>query len=110
MLHLHNGDSTAETARRAGLPGDHLAWREALVCGPTPADVSTEEFLQMRARHLSSAYGVRSDECEAELRRQYQALSQYAKHDEVVLWFEHDLFCQVQLIYLLDWFAQHDLS
>lgn len=109
MLHLHNGDSSAETARRAGLPGDHLAWREALVCGPTPAGVSSEEFLKIRARHLSSAYSVRPEECEVKLRRQYEALSKYAKHDEVVLWFEHDLFCQVQLIYLLDWFWQRDL-
>jgi len=27
-----------------------------------------------------------------------------------VLWFEHDLFCQVHLIYLLHWFAQRDLG
>src|ERR671915_364295 len=28
-------------------------------------------------------------------------------HDEVVLWFEHDLYDQLQLIQLLDWFAAH---
>jgi hypothetical protein len=28
----------------------------------------------------------------------------------VVLWFEHDLFCQVHLIYLLNWFGQRQLG
>lgn len=107
MLHLHNGDSTAATARRTSLPGEHLAWREALVVGPAPAHLSDEEFLQTRARHLAESYGVEQAKAESELREQHLALSRFRDHEEVVLWFEHDLFCQVQLIYLLDWFARH---
>ena len=26
MLHIHNGDSTAGTARQANIPGEHIAW------------------------------------------------------------------------------------
>jgi hypothetical protein len=33
-------------------------------------------------------------------------LSKYSQHDETILWFEHDLFCQVNLIYLLDWLSR----
>jgi hypothetical protein len=110
MLHIHNGDSTAETARKSGIPGEHLAWREALVCGPTPGGLPEAEFRQIRARHLSEAYGVELEKCERELQSQDEALSRFSDHDEVVLWFEHDLFCQVQLIYLLDWFADRDLG
>ena len=40
MLHVYTGDSTAHTARTAQIPGEHLAWREALVCGPAPADMT----------------------------------------------------------------------
>ena len=108
MLHIHNGDSTAGTARKAAIPGEHLAWREALVCGPVPQGLSTDEFRRVRAEHLASAYGVGIEKCEQELRVQEDALSAFSDHEEVVLWFEHDLFCQVQLIYLLDWFAQRD--
>jgi hypothetical protein len=32
-------------------------------------------------------------------------LTSRTEHEEVVLWFEHDLFCQLNLLYLLDWFA-----
>ncbi len=105
MLHIHNGDSAAGTAKRSDIPGEHLAWREALVCGPAPGSLSAVEFRRVRARHLAAAYGVDLEKCENELRAQEEILSRFTDHEEVVLWFEHDLFCQVQLIYLLDWFA-----
>ena len=108
MLHIHNGDSAAGTAKKTDIPGDHLAWREALVCGPAPGGLSDDAFRSVRARHLSDAYGVQLEKCENELREQEEALSRFADHEEVLLWFEHDLFCQVQLIYLLDWFARHE--
>jgi hypothetical protein len=110
MLHIHNGDSAAGAAKKAAIPGEHLAWREALVCGPVPRGLSADEFRRVRAEHLASAYGVSIGKCERELRAQEDALSAFSDHEEVVLWFEHDLFCQVQLIYLLDWFAQHELG
>jgi hypothetical protein len=108
MLHIHNGDSSAETAKNARIPGEHLAWREALACGPAPADLSEDEFRKVRAQHLAEAYGVKVEACESELRRQEKALERYGDHEEVVLWFEHDLFCQVHLVYLLNWFAQRE--
>src|SRR5437588_8017450 len=95
MLHVHNGESTAGTAKKADLPGEHLAWREALVCGPTPSGLSDDDFWQMRASHLSDAYGLRFEDCAKDLREPQAALGQFFDHDEVVLWFEHDLFCQV---------------
>ena len=110
MLHIHNGDSAAGTARKADLPGEHLAWREALVCGPTPSGLSDDDFRQVRARHLSDVYGLRFEDCAKELHEQQEAVAQFFDHDEVVLWFEHDLFCQVHLIYLLNWFAQRELG
>ena len=110
MLNIHNGDSTAGTAKKAEISGEHLAWREALVCGPAPGGVSEDEFRGIRARHLAEAYGVDIAKCEKELRAQEDALSGFPDHEEVVLWFEHDLFCQVQLIYLLNWFAQRELG
>src|ERR1051326_4149741 len=110
MLHIHNGDSTAVTARAAKIPGEHIAWREALVCGPTPAGLSEDDFISTRAHHLGQAYNVPFEKCLAELRAMHDSLASFSEHDEVVLWFEHDLFCQVQLIYLLNWFAGRELG
>jgi hypothetical protein len=110
MLHIHNGDSAAGTGRKSDIPGEHLAWREALVCGPAPGGLSAAEFRQVRAHHLADAYGANLEKTVRELEAQEETLARFSDHDEVVLWFEHDLFCQVQLIYLLDRFAQNELG
>jgi hypothetical protein len=110
MLHLHNGDATADTAKESSLPGEHLAWRESLITGPAPAGLSESEWRSVRARHLSAAYGKDLQECERGLLGQEEALACFSEHDEVVLWFEHDLFCQLHLVYLLNWFARHELG
>ncbi len=110
MLHILDGDSSANTLRQSSVEGDIISCREALVAGPAPASVEGEEWLQVRARHLSSYYGVPLSECEQGLRDQEIALASYPEHDEVVLWFEHDLFCETNLLYLLNWFASRELG
>lgn len=107
MLHIHNGDSSADIARSARIPGEHIGWREALVCGPAPGALSPDAFREVRAQHLSESYDLSIEDVAEQLRRQQEALAQYRDHEEVVLWFEHDLFCQVHLVHLLDWFASH---
>src|SRR6185503_7667307 len=106
----HNCDCSADIARKANLPGEHLAWREALVCGPTPGGLSEDDWRRLRAQHLADEYDLAVHESEQELRRQDEALSKFSEHEEVVLWFEHDLFCQIHLVYLLNWFALRDLG
>ena len=110
MLHIHNGDCSADIAKQSSVPGEHFAWREALIEGPTPADVSEEQWRKLRARHLSESYGAELDEIESELLSQEEKVASCTEHDEVILWFEHDLFCQTNLIYLLNWFAERNLG
>lgn len=110
MLHIHNGDSSAEILRKSDLPGAHFAFREALIDGLTPADVTGEEWRKRRAHHLANSCDVELHKVEDELDTQEERLSSFADHDEVILWFEHDLFCQINLLYLLNWFAQRDLG
>lgn len=110
MLHIHNGDVSADTARSSSLPGEHLAFREALIGGPTPSGLTATQWRETRAKHLSEAYGANKDEYAQNLLDQDEKLASFEQHDEVVLWFEYDLFCQVHLIYLLDWFAKRDIG
>jgi hypothetical protein len=109
MLHIHNGDSSANTAKESNMPGEHLAWRESLIFGPIVRGLREAEWRTLRARHLAEAYDLKFEDCEKNLREQQEALSRFSDHEEVVLWFEYDLFCQLHLIYLLDWFARQEL-
>ncbi|HUP47080.1 MAG TPA: DUF1835 domain-containing protein [Thermoanaerobaculia bacterium] len=98
MIHIHNGDITAAMARRAGLPGEHVAFREALVAGPVRED---EQRISTRAHFLSTAHRHDLLRTSNMLFEQEQMLAATASNDEVVLWFEHDLFCLVHLLYVL---------
>jgi|SRR5215510_915222 len=106
MLHIHNGDSTAGTLREFGFPGEHKAFQEVLMEGPSPGELPHDQFLRTRARFLAEAYDLNTEQAEQDLLEQQTWLRKFCEHDETILWFEHDLFCQVSLIYLLDWFSQ----
>ncbi|HEU4389419.1 MAG TPA: RNA polymerase subunit sigma-24, partial [Blastocatellia bacterium] len=110
MLNIYDGESTGGTAKEFGLPGEHFAFNEALVEGPTPAGLSPDAWIDVRARFLSGAYGPRLGRVRKALAQQEDALRSYPNHEEVILWFDNELFCQVNLIYLLDWFARQTLG
>jgi len=103
MIHIHNGDVVATRAERSGIPGTHLPFREALVTGP----VALTYDVEARAQWIASAHGDNLLRVRNELRNQQQALEGAREHDEIVLWFEHDLFCLANLLYLLDRLADH---
>jgi hypothetical protein len=99
MKHIHNGDVVAEQARREGLPGEHIAFREALATGPGTRDLETRaQFIA--GSHDEKLLRVRNDFIEME-----RTLDEAKDADEVVLWFEHDLFCLINLLSLLERFA-----
>ncbi|HVG19957.1 MAG TPA: DUF1835 domain-containing protein [Blastocatellia bacterium] len=110
MLHIHNGDSTANTMKEAGFPGEHFAFREALATGPAPPGLSADEWLAARANYLAGSGGLGVEDVKKELSKTDEVLGDVSAHDEIIMWFEHDLFCQVNLIYLLNRFSNQDMG
>jgi hypothetical protein len=110
MLHITNGDAAMAPIRELGLGGDVLPWRDVLHDGPVPAPATLDSLRPLRARFLAAgdsgdAVGIARD-LEARDRR----LGAAAGEDEVVLWFEHDLYDQLQLVQILDYFASRQGS
>ena len=110
MLHIHNGGSSAESLKRTKVPGENLSFEEILMEGPTPHGLTADDWRSIRAQFLAGGFGPDEKKCRENLASQDEALSKYIDHDEVVLWFEHDLFCQINLIYLLNWFHERPLG
>jgi hypothetical protein len=102
MLHITNGESIAGSLMNSTVPGEKLAFHEDLTSGPTPAGLSTSEWIRLRADFLTSAYQPVGRDCLQELTSQQAALESHARHQETVLWFAHDFNCQIHLISLLD--------
>lgn len=110
MLHITNGESAAEGIRAAGIPGDVLSWIDVLHDGPVPGDVSFNQLRAVRARFISDCGWRSFDEALRDFTERDRALEKALSRDEIVLWFEHDLFDQLQLLQLLDWFATCELG
>jgi len=108
-LHVTNGDVVAERIRACGLGGEVLPWRDALHEGPVPGGLSLDELSRVRARFVA---GHLDDRPYERLLREFTArderLKAFRRGSEVTLWFEHDLYDQLQLMQLLHWFALRD--
>jgi len=101
MLHMTNGDSVAGTLRETGLPGEVAISADILHEGPCPSGADETTFRETRARYLADSGYATYDEALAALVRSDAAFDDAADGDEVVLWFEHDLFDQLQLLRVL---------
>ena len=99
-LHVTNGDSVLYLFRKAGITGTHLAWRDALYEGPVPAG-PLERASECRAQYAAfRGYGNPIKIIRDFARRDAQ-LRRAAEFQEVVLWFEHDLYDQLQILQVL---------
>ena len=83
-----------------------LAWDDALHEGPVPA-VPHAELRRVRARFLADAGWGTVPAIRAEARRRRDELLLEA--ESLVLWFEHDLYDQLQLIQILSLIERADL-
>jgi hypothetical protein len=102
MLHVLNGDATATVFETAGIPGERIVCRDILVEGPATASVS----LDARAVYLADYLGLDGAAYARGVEEQTARLAGASGHDEIVLWFEQDLFCAVMLWWLLDRLAR----
>jgi hypothetical protein len=107
VLHITNGDSVIEGFRDGRIPGTYLPWRDPLHDGPVPQLPSLEALSDVRARVLSQGDYA---EMRAGFAERDRTLGDFRAHDETVLWFEHDLYDQLQLLQILDWFSRQDLT
>jgi hypothetical protein len=101
LLHITNGDSVGDTLRQTTLGGAVLPWRDVLHEGPVPA-LARQELLRTRAGFLADCgWGRRQVLLSSLARRDRQLLEALRDERKVVLWFEHDLYDQLQLLDVL---------
>jgi hypothetical protein len=105
-LHVTNGDSTEHTLAQTGLASRILVWRDVLHEGPVP-DVSDDELRAVRARFLADAG---AEDIVRRGFRERDAELAAAHDDNYVLWFEADLYDQLQVAQILDRLARLDVA
>jgi hypothetical protein len=97
-LHITNGDCTDVAG--TGLAEQVVTWRDVLHEGPVP-DVGDEELRAVRAAFLTGADGGGA-EYALELLAERDAAVEAHRDGAYVLWFEADLYDQLQIVHVLD--------
>lgn len=100
-LHVTNGESAGTTLRQTSLGGSVLSWEDVLTEGPVPA-LPSAELRRVRARFLSDG-GWGGMQTILDGLEQRDLLFEHALRERrpLVLWFEHDLHDQLQLLQIL---------
>lgn len=103
QLHITNGDSF--TQRLQGLPvkGDIITWREMLCEGKTETNVGSESFWKTRFDFLHKNYNVSKSWFVEKTLKEYRSLCNHKQQDQIILWFEYDLFCQINMLAVISW-------
>jgi len=100
-LHVTNGDAVLHLFKKAGIVGTHVAWRDALYEGPVPAALSLAELSRVRAQYAASRGYGNAIKLFHEFSARDAAIARAPTYEEVVLWFEHDLFDQLHILQIL---------
>ncbi len=101
MLHLRCGQDILPALAESGLPGTFAPWDDALCEGPLRQWPDEGARREERAAWLAARFGDSPSEALAWLEGRDMGLARAGAEDETVLWFEHDLYDQVILVFLL---------
>lgn len=104
-VNIFNGSLSKELAEELEMEGVLIAWNEMLCTGKTIYDVSSNKFWESRIE-LVKSLGVGDEESYGKL-----VIEEFSKvydvtNEEIVLWFEYDLFCQINMIALISFFTK----
>jgi hypothetical protein len=105
-LNITNGDSAAGTLSEAGIAGKIIAWRDVLHEGPVDSSLTLNALSKQRARFISEKGWGDFAHVSGDFAERDKVIQHLDYFDEVVLWFEDDLYDQLQLIQLLDFFSR----
>jgi hypothetical protein len=99
-IHVLPGDAVAEVFASAGLDGDVIVCRECLVDGDVSGE-TLEELWDRRANFIEVHCGGDPIEYRERVAYELERLLEAGPEDEVFLWFEYELFCQVNMWFCL---------
>lgn len=103
LLHITNGDSFTQRLNTLNIEGDIITWREMLCEGKTLPNVGSESFWKARYEFLHKNYKVSKSWFIEKTLKEYRSLCNHKQQDQIVLWFEYDLFCQVNMLAVISW-------
>lgn len=108
ILHITNGNNLTAYLETLHYEGHFLTWQEMLCEGPTTEDVASDLFFELRRQFLANYYDIEVNE--KEFKTELDVLNHTEQFDEIVLWFEYDLFCHINLMAIISLLRQKKIK
>lgn len=106
-LHITNGDFLTEILKSFSFEGEMITWREVLCEGKTTPDVGSEAFWKTRFDYFKTHYKTTKQSFIEKTLKEYRKLCNEKQQEEIVLWFDNDLFCQINMIAVISWIKKY---
>lgn len=107
-LHITNGHNLTNFLNELDFEGEILTWQEMLCEGPTAEIIDSDEFFEIRKNFLQKFYDIEVNE--EEFRSEISILNHPEQFSEIVLWFEYDLFCHINLFAVVSLLLQKHIT
>ena len=107
QLHITNGDFLTKRLKSLDLKGDIITWREMLCEGKTLTSVGSESFWKTRFEFLNKTYKISKSRFIEQTLKEYRSLCSHKQQDQIILWFDYDLFCQINMLAVISWLKTH---
>ncbi|RAJ16164.1 DUF1835 domain-containing protein [Olleya aquimaris] len=108
ILHITNGSSLTNYLNSLHIEGDKLTWHDMLCEGPTIKEMDNPKFFKIRKKFLEKAYDVEYDV--DTIKNEFNKLNDVTSYSEIVLWFEYDLFCHINLVAAISLIKQKGIN
>jgi hypothetical protein len=109
QFHILTGDILAQSFAKLQIDGETIVSRECLIEGSLEGG-NLPGFWQTRAEFIKSAYQESEESYNQKVKSEYEKLLAFAPDDTANLWFEYDLFCQVNMWFTLYLLNQSNIS
>jgi hypothetical protein len=96
VYNILNGDALAHGFREAEIQGEIIVAREAFIDGDLSGD-TLPDFWSSRAQHHASS----KEDYHNHVVKEFETIINAPNHSTFNLWFEYDLFCQVNMWFVL---------
>lgn len=98
--HILNGDMLSGQLKQTTIEGEQIICRECLVVGEVTGH-TLAQFWESRARYISSMYNTTAEEYYNKCVRELTQINKLPEGSDICLWFEDDLFCQVNMWFVV---------
>ena len=108
QLHITNGSHLTNVLNELNIQGVKLTWQELLCEGPTTEKVGSELFLETRKSFFTQFYNIDLDI--EFIKSELDKFNDSENYSEIILWFEYDLFCHINMIAIISLIQQKKMN